>query len=118
MIIKRQQCQNCSFSSWYNNFRGVTFKSFVIDLPEEFVNYLGTDGIILPDAEEVRYSNDLEYYSDEEDWDEGKNQNSRQPIFPELKLQVDNAIRRLGMLLTFAFALISFEGLHKIPFLF
>jgi len=95
--MKQQQCSNCVFSSWYHNFKQVTIKSKIIKLSSEFVHYLKSDGIILPDAEEVRYSNDLERYSDDEDdtWDNAEDTPTVSK-FPDLKLEIDNAISDLG----------------------
>lgn len=102
IIMKHQQCVNCIFSNWYSNFRDVTFKSKVIKLSPEFVTYLKSDGIVLPDDEQVKYSNDLEGYSDsddDEDWGKSNQAESQsQSLFPELKVQVQRAIRQLGKL--------------------
>lgn len=40
---------NCSFSSWYPNFKSVTFKSKIIPLSSEFIEYLNAEGIYLPE---------------------------------------------------------------------
>ena len=98
--MKSQQCTNCIFSNWYKNFKSITFKSKIIHLSSEFVDYLKKDGIILPDDEKVKYSNDLERYSDEEDDDddEWNDKSAVQNIsmFPDLKIEVENAINILG----------------------
>jgi len=94
--MKRQELSNCIFSSWYNNFKQVTFKSYILKLPEDFIDYLNRDGIILPDNDEVKYSNELNEYSDDEDWGESYNENNSQPTFPDLKKQIDESIRKLG----------------------
>ncbi|CAG8601569.1 5524_t:CDS:2 [Rhizophagus irregularis] len=47
--LTEQHILNCTFSSWYNNFRRVSIKSKIIKpLPEEFVEYLHADGQPLP----------------------------------------------------------------------
>jgi len=92
--MKRQELSNCIFSSWYNNFKQVTFKSYILKLPEDFIDYLNRDGIILPDNDEVKYSNELNEYSDDEDWGESYNENNSQPTFPDLKKQVNSKARR------------------------
>ena len=87
--MRRQQINNCIFSNWYKNFKSVTFKSEVIPLSQEFVDYLTSDGIVLPDAEKSKYSNDLQSYSDSDDDDGWDDENSdTPPMFPQLKLQV------------------------------
>ena len=86
------------FSSWYENFRRVTFRSKVIQLPVEFIDYLKKDGILLPDIDTPSYSNELEGYSSDED--EGWNDQERTslcPDFLELKCEVEKAIMELGM---------------------
>jgi hypothetical protein len=40
--------KNCAFSAWYERFRKITLKSVIIPLPEEFVDYLNSDGVFLP----------------------------------------------------------------------
>jgi D123 len=47
--ITREDIFRCRFSSWYGRFRDATFKSRVIPLPKEFIDYLNADGIYLPD---------------------------------------------------------------------
>ncbi|PKK75524.1 D123-domain-containing protein [Rhizophagus irregularis] len=48
--LTEQHILNCTFSSWYNNFRRVSIKSKIIKpLPEEFVEYLHADGVFLPE---------------------------------------------------------------------
>ena len=44
-----QDISNCALSSWYNQFRTMTFRSKIIPLTSEFVDYLNADGIFLPD---------------------------------------------------------------------
>jgi len=96
--MKRQQVVNCMFSNWYHHFKSVTFKSEIISLPPDFVLYLSSDGIVLPDEENVKYSNRLQTYSDDSDddgcWD--SETTARVSMFPELKVQVESAIDRLG----------------------
>merc|ERR1712183_626354 len=95
--MRRQQLVNCTFSEWYHNFKDMTFKSEIIPLPSIFIQYLSSDGIVLPDEENVKYSNTLHSYSDDSDDDSWDSEpTSRASMFPELKEQVDSAIERLG----------------------
>ena len=58
-------------------------------MSQEFVDYLTSDGIVLPDAEKSKYSNDLQSYSDSDDddgWDDDTSDTP--PMFPQLKAQV------------------------------
>lgn len=96
--MKEQQCKNCTFSNWYDNFKDVTFRSKVIELSPNFVVYLKSDGIVLPDAEETLYSNSLTGYSDsdsDDGWDEEISA-TRTSLFPDLKAKVESAIKELG----------------------
>jgi hypothetical protein len=44
----------CMISSWYPQFKHVTFKTSILSLPQEFVDYLVADGVYLPaDSEAV-----------------------------------------------------------------
>jgi len=95
--MKHQQCVNCIFSNWYPNFKDVTFRSQIIKLCPEFVTYLKSDGIVLPDNEEIKYSNDLEGYSDSDDdngWDEVEPVHQTS-MFPDLKVLVENTIKEM-----------------------
>ena len=46
MFVK--EIEQCRFSNWYPLFKRDTFKSVVIPLKEGFVEYLNSDGIVLP----------------------------------------------------------------------
>ena len=45
-----QQLLNCQISKWSPQFRQVTYKTKLIDLPADFVDYLTADGIFLPEG--------------------------------------------------------------------
>lgn len=49
VAITREDVAMCRFSSWYGQFRDVTFKSRIVHLPKEFIDYLNADGIYLPE---------------------------------------------------------------------
>ncbi|KAJ1966034.1 hypothetical protein GGI12_000352 [Dipsacomyces acuminosporus] len=76
--LQPQDVLNCIFSSWYPQFRQVTFKSEIITpLDRPFIDYLLSDGIVLPDneatpqyhgtIEELDASDSGSEWSDEED---------------------------------------------------
>ncbi|KAI8323831.1 D123-domain-containing protein [Martensiomyces pterosporus] len=76
--LTRGDVLGCMFSSWYPQFRQVTFKSEIIKpLDQGFVDYLLSDGIVLPDneatpqyhgtIEELDASDSGSEWSDEED---------------------------------------------------
>ncbi|XP_055958440.1 cell division cycle protein 123 homolog isoform X2 [Patella vulgata] len=48
--MKVSQVINCSFSSWYPAFHDISIPSLVIPLPSEFIEYLNSEGVALPDS--------------------------------------------------------------------
>ena len=42
-----QQILNCSFQQWYPVFKSVTFRSQIVTLSKDFVDYLVQDGVFL-----------------------------------------------------------------------
>lgn len=98
--MKRQHCINCIFSSWFDTFKRITFRSRIIKLPVDFIEYLKCDGIVLPDAaaRQTKYTNELEGYSSDEDdvWSKEGDDSNDTPSFPNLQAQVEKAIKDLG----------------------
>ncbi|CAG5121478.1 unnamed protein product [Candidula unifasciata] len=113
--MKISDVLNCSFAAWYGTFQRVTFKSIVIPLPEDFVRYLHTDGIVLPDGsqcglytksknlamdgddddEDLRDDDLMKKY--ENDWQVPSNTEiAKAPDFGELDETVKTAITSLG----------------------
>ena len=96
MSLKRQHCVNCIFSSWYNSFKDITFRSKIIKLTPDFIAYLKKDGVVLPDAEETKYANELERYSDsDEDWND-TDAGACTPCFSLIKQRVKEVINNFG----------------------
>jgi hypothetical protein len=108
-MASREDFKACQFSSWYETFRQgpkpATIKSVVIPLPTEFIDYLLSDGVSLPEGA-TRVSScipntaDEHWSSDEEDENDDQNNGSDETrpqfSFPELTDQVETAIRSLG----------------------
>ena len=47
--MKKVQVLNCSFEKWYSLFKHLTFRSEILPIPDQVVNYLKSDStIILP----------------------------------------------------------------------
>ncbi|KAG5362723.1 Cell division cycle protein 123 [Yarrowia sp. B02] len=71
LTLTREHLLNCQFSSWYKLYKTITPKTRIIKpLPQDFINYLSEDGVILPDEEQANYGSDggvFEEYSDDED---------------------------------------------------
>lgn len=91
----------CSFDRWYDRFHGLTFRSRVIPLPEDFVQYLLADGIALPAAAvDGERQHDADG-SDSEGWGDGGGDSDSDgaepaPSFPELEREIVDAIQDLG----------------------
>ncbi|KAL1935907.1 hypothetical protein VTP01DRAFT_41 [Rhizomucor pusillus] len=94
--IYRQDVINCSFSSWYKEFRNVTFRSKIYALPPTFIDYLNADNIYLPDDGQPRTADeDATEFSDEDDEDDEGDINKK-PNFPEIEQFIRDSIRQLG----------------------
>ncbi|XP_060603753.1 cell division cycle protein 123 homolog [Ruditapes philippinarum] len=85
--MKISEVLNCSFSSWYPRFKDYTIKSQILPLPQEFVDYLLADQVVLPEGTVAMSASD----SDTED-----NRNTEAPSFPEFEVLLKNTIKRLG----------------------
>ncbi|XP_055342159.1 cell division cycle protein 123 homolog [Paramacrobiotus metropolitanus] len=84
-----------SFSSWYGDFTNVTFESRIIELSEDFLNYLNQDGIFIPPelgqpAENANENEGNGFSSDEDDEVE------RYEWVPEFRLAMNTALAELG----------------------
>ncbi|KAI8580275.1 hypothetical protein K450DRAFT_237687 [Umbelopsis ramanniana AG] len=97
--ITREDIIRCRFSSWYGRFRDATFKSRVIPLPKEFIDYLNADGIYLPDEGQAQAARLMEQDSDDEDalddFDTDGNETEEQsnaPSFPEVEDAIRDAV--------------------------
>lgn len=102
--MKVQQILNCSFPTWYPNFKKHTWRSIVIPLSEEFVEYLKADGVVLPDGSlETTHAThgdgddrgDDDANTEKVEWDEAEAA-SEAPSFPHLDAQIKEAINKLG----------------------
>lgn len=52
---EEQALLDCMIQSWYATFKDVTFRSVLLPLPQEFLDWLVSDGLYLPeDSEAVR----------------------------------------------------------------
>lgn len=59
--VTKDHIQNCSYDSWYPQYRSSSLKSRIIPLPPAFISYLHEDGIILAD-------DDRAHDEEEDDW--------------------------------------------------
>ena len=65
-LASEEEILQCQFEKWYNLFEKCTIRSRVIPLTEEFINYLGEDGVILPETVQMPSGTD-DHLSDDED---------------------------------------------------
>lgn len=110
--ISKDHILNCSYDSWFPNYRPYALKSRIIKLSPEFVSYVGQDGIILADDDEQQTERGNE---EEEEWapstftkrpaeesdsdsDSEPEPDSRPPNerFPEIHKEIQDRIRELG----------------------
>ena len=98
--MKVDEVLHCGFPSWYNTFKDVTIKSYMIPLPQKFIDYLHADGIVLPEesiAASGQESNEDNVVGEEldVDWNED-GPISEMPSFPEFEITVKNKIKSCG----------------------
>lgn len=80
----------CSIDRWYDALRADTIRTVIIPLPAGFVEYLLSDGVVLPDDDA-----DAEGFSgSDEDASDGSGEVA--PRFPEVEAAITSAIRRCG----------------------
>lgn len=96
---------NCSFSSWYPKFKDFTTKSQIIPLPQEFVDYLLADQVVLPEGtlaacSEVTTDQDQDNRWNEDviDWttEDLLTPVAEAPNFPEFESLLKSVIKKLG----------------------
>ncbi|EJK50568.1 hypothetical protein THAOC_30403, partial [Thalassiosira oceanica] len=105
----------CQFSSWYRSFRNidksainnstarktrknVTFESIVIKpLPHEFLEYLKSDGVRLPDcATKVSSCMNDNATPDDDEWETDSDDETTSYSFPSLTAQIQTALDSLN----------------------
>ncbi|XP_001641838.2 cell division cycle protein 123 homolog [Nematostella vectensis] len=97
--MKQQHVENCNFSSWYPRFKNVTIRSKIIPLSKEFVDYLKTDGVVLPGKPSSlpRHEDDE---SDSEEWqnleEDPEQATIEAPEFNDIDTKIKEAIQELG----------------------
>ncbi|UYV83115.1 hypothetical protein LAZ67_22002256 [Cordylochernes scorpioides] len=88
---------SCNFSNWYSQFKHLTIKSRCVKLSKEFIEYLHSDNIVLPESEASNENWDSD--SNDEDWDQNNMDLSNeipQPEFSTLNTQLEKIINRFG----------------------
>ncbi|XP_055543995.1 cell division cycle protein 123 homolog [Wyeomyia smithii] len=107
MLLRNVESEKaaCMLSSWYEQFEKNTIKSYIIPIPDDVLEYLRQDMVILPkecanlnstsDASETMHFNSYNDQFNEND-DEDEEEEDCQPEFPEFSEKLTAAIRKLG----------------------
>ena len=99
--MKQKNVLNCQFPSWYHIFKNVTFRSKIIPLQQDFIDYLNEDGIVLPSGNDSpnEFINNNEDEADSDEWSESEEDTTATataPVFEELTRKIEEAIESLG----------------------
>jgi len=93
----QQRMEQCMFHNWHPQFRKVTFKSEIIPLSEEFIKYLGEDGIYMPESAFPKFKKDETYEGGDTNWDEENGDTEEAanlPNFHELEEKIKQVIKK------------------------
>jgi hypothetical protein len=99
MIASKEEIAQCAFSEWFSLVpTGKTFKSRVITLPRNFVEYLGEDGVHLPVSSKGYFNRDALSDDEEDRLKEVDLDEEDLPAhnFPDLDVAIATAIEQLG----------------------
>lgn len=99
-VISKDHIRKCSLPLWYPLFEDITIKSRIIQLDEEFFNYLLADGVHLPvDTNGKAIQGHSRPYDDDYDTDESSNPStededdvSEQWCFPRIQAEIEEAL--------------------------
>lgn len=102
VLANREELLQCALPVWYESFKYLTIKSVFIPLSQAFVDYLGSDGLVLPEGCELPghvisndESNDEE--ENEQSWvDQEDDESLMGPVFPELIQEISDSIQTLN----------------------
>ena len=86
----------CQFSNWYPMFERNTIKSRIIELSQDFIDYLKEDGVILPSSIEVPLGTE-DQLSDDEDVSEVRDGEAemKERDFTSIEAEMQSAITSL-----------------------
>jgi hypothetical protein len=89
LVSGKQDLLHCSFVNWYELFEKISIKSFSLPIPEDVLEYLKADLIILP--------KECELQSDSGGFDDEDTEESQEtPEFVEFSRAMMNIVKRLG----------------------
>lgn len=100
IIVRPEHIMNCEFSHWFPIYKDVSFKSHIIELPNQFLLWLKADGVSLPPdtPTSIFCATNDDSDSDDNDGDDISQTSSSTSTFQfdELNRQVQEAIESLG----------------------
>jgi hypothetical protein len=85
----------CSFNYWYPLFSSVSIKSIFIPLPQQVIDYINSDGLVLPSGPNADLCND-EHDDALSDYSNANSDQAEPPSFPLLWCQINECIADLG----------------------
>lgn len=98
--VTKQHILNCSYHSWHPKYRAVTPKARLIPLPPAFIDYLKSDGIVLPpeETDNATWSDDDSgIFSGADNNDGGEEENADPSLdWRETHEAVERTIEELG----------------------
>ncbi|KAH9874874.1 hypothetical protein J1614_004361 [Plenodomus biglobosus] len=98
--VTKQHILNCSYHSWHPRYRAVTPKARLIPLPPAFLDYLRSDGIVLPreDGDNPTWSdNDSGIFSGADNNDDDEEEEADPSMhWRETHEAIENTIAELG----------------------
>jgi len=98
-IMKIKQVINAALPSWYSNFKNVTFKTRILIIPAEFLEYLLSDGTLVLPKGSLHELDPLhgERSDDSEEWDAASSGEEVEcPSFPVFEAKIKQSIQALG----------------------
>eukprot|EP00741_Cyanophora_paradoxa_P017265 tig00020961_g16676.t1 len=90
----------CQIQEWLPKLKRVTFPTRIIELPEDFVEYLHEDGLVIPSSARDRRGPTIGEIEEGDtvydDWSDEGDPEADRPGFPELEARIREAIDELG----------------------
>ncbi|TIB68603.1 hypothetical protein E3P77_00973 [Wallemia ichthyophaga] len=84
-LLYKQDVLNCQFSKWHSKYRKLSSKAKVVPLSNDFIEYLNSDGIVMPaECNQV------------EDNDDSDEEQVESPTFPEISNEIRATIEKCG----------------------
>mmetsp|Transcript_104598 Transcript_104598/g.180268 ORF Transcript_104598/g.180268 Transcript_104598/m.180268 type:complete len:197 (-) Transcript_104598:31-621(-) len=96
-VASAEEVRATALCMWYPIFQRHTFKTVLIDLSSEFMEYLQQDGMVIPaSANTLKRAADEDYGALTDDWDDYADDDDPEqpcPEFPEIQQQIKDCLR-------------------------